>query len=1558
MARAKLPCVSALIIILLMSIHTASGDTLFVGSGEAYTTIQAAIDAAGAFDVIVVRDGTYVENLFVDNCEQAGESSSGLHLRDGLTIRSENGPDGSTIQAADADLAVVELRASEVVVEGFTLTGATATTGDGVMLHGAQQCRVQGNRIVDNYRGVRAYQATGNVIDGNDVSGCTGNAIVLVNHNTHHVVSHNTIHDGCYHGISVTINSDENIVEANTITGATNNGIDLSEYSQRNVIRGNVVADCGYEGIYLNQADANTIVGNTCTGNHIGINMNFSSDDNVVYLNHLADNTFSNATTSDFADSSWYAPDVATYQYGQDRFTGLLGNHFGDYAGVDDDGDGIGETVYDIYTLGDPQQDLHPLIDTPDHYTILAPPAVHNMTTDEWFYTIQEAIDDEDTLDGQLIQVGSGTYHENVDVHKSVVLQAPGSPEDTVVIAADPSDHVFDVSTDSVALVGFGLSGATGADAAGIHIASGVANTSISDVASDGNTYAVLSDTAEGGAISWLHLARFATTVSLNMQGGIGIREVLDAPPSRADQVSMGRYVEIEEVVPGATFSLWVHYEESDPGEFNESSLRMWRWDGVEWWQEPGSGADPDNNRVADLNVAAFGIFAPMGVEQHGAIWIGPSGGQWHTATHWSTVAAPSNAARLHWNVFIDAGNGQDSRVLLENGEHVTIDNLTIDPDDTLQIGENGGATLHIATGPGAGVVANNGSIELASPHTGTLLKFADGAILGGIGEVVLYPQGPNYIQGEAETDRLTHGAGHTIRGGRRLGNNFMALTNHGTIDADEPSFPLEVNLTDSTIAYNTGVMEASDGGTLRLIGSNVDNTGGVIRGLAGSVAQVATGAVVTGGQTTSQDNGVVELRESGLVIDITNTGTLRLPNGGGAGYMRGTITNEGTIELASEHYSTDLYIDGDVTFHGDGEIVIGPAGPNHVRGNPETARLTNSATHTIRGGRQLGKNFMALTNHGTIDADEPSFPLEVNLTDSTIAYNTGVMEASDGGTLRLIGSNVDNTGGVIRGLAGSVAQVATGAVVTGGQTTSQDNGVVELRESGLVIDITNTGTLRLPNGGGAGYMRGTITNEGTIELASEHYSTDLYIDGDVTFHGDGEIVIGPAGPNHVRGNPETARLTNSATHTIRGARDFGYNRMSFTNEGTIDADDPAYALTIDMADGLINHNTGIMQASNGGTMKIVYGTYDNTDGVIMAKDGSTVQLGNASVYGGRLQSEGNGIVQLTYNANIADIVSDACLVIPNGNGPGRVSGTITNLRTFVCEGGHYGTNLILTDDALLTGPGTFAISGHNDIDGAYTLTNGAAHTMRILGGNDIRSSLTNEGLLDVPEGAALLLTQTYTPATGSHTCVNGTITAPGTTSLMGTLTGDGTYAGHVDNASGIVEPGSGIGRLTVTGSFVQTEAGTLAIEIGGTTPSDTHDVLTVQSTAMLGGTLRVALADGYVPALGETFTVLTAQSITATFDEVVPTGRYQVDYTPAAVTLTVAELPGDWDGNDQLDLADYAVFADCMAGPDATPTPSEPGVTPDACLEVFDFGMDGDVDTQDYATLQAALQE
>jgi internalin A len=85
------------------------------------------------------------------------------------------------------------------------------------------------------------------------------------------------------------------------------------------------------------------------------------------------------------------------------------------------------------------------------------------------FVTIQEAVDAASS--GDTIIVYPGTYTENVDVNKDhLTIRSESGAEATIVRAANPDDHVFNVNTDWVNITGFTVKNPTGTGRAGIYL--------------------------------------------------------------------------------------------------------------------------------------------------------------------------------------------------------------------------------------------------------------------------------------------------------------------------------------------------------------------------------------------------------------------------------------------------------------------------------------------------------------------------------------------------------------------------------------------------------------------------------------------------------------------------------------------------------------------------------------------------------------------------------------------------------------------------------------------------------------------------------------------------------------------------------------------------------------------------------------------------------------------------------------------------------------------------------------------------------------------------------
>jgi len=77
-------------------------------------------------------------------------------------------------------------------------------------------------------------------------------------------------------------------------------------------------------------------------------------------------------------------------------------------------------------------------------------------------------------------------------------------------------------------------------------------------------------------------------------------------------------------------------------------------------------------------------------------------------------------------------------------------------------------------------------------------------------------------------------------------------------------------------------------------------------------------------------------------------------------------------------------------------------------------------------------------------------------------------------------------------------------------------------------------------------------------------------------------------------------------------------------------------------------------------------------------------------------------------------------------------------------------------------------------------------------------------------------------------------------------------------------------GCVTNQNNVLLDSTATLSLQLGGTTPCTGYDVYSVGgSLTLIQPTLEVTLTNGFVPAAGETFTILSWGSLTGTFGTV-----------------------------------------------------------------------------------------
>ncbi|MGA1790872.1 MAG: HYR domain-containing protein [bacterium] len=335
-------------VLFTFSIH-ARADVLEVGEGRFYETISEAIVSAYDGDVLMVYEGTYLENIIVDKA---------------ITIQSESEEVSPILIPQNKSKPAIDIRADEVNIIGLTIQGNLYR---GIHLRERKYCTIANNRIFNNLLGINIeFYSKYNHILNNQISDNTMEGIQILSNSQYNHIANNTLSENP-RGIYL-MNAKRNYIYNNDITDSRDFGITLFSANENNITNNRISQKSKNFCIELLASTMNHISNNIITNaKNYALKLDPSSGGNHIYLN-----TFISDYVKSFkVINTWKSPEEMTYIHNELIHTGYLGNYWNSYTGTDSNGDGIGDSVHLPDLTTPDEQDAYPLVDPFEDYQIL-----------------------------------------------------------------------------------------------------------------------------------------------------------------------------------------------------------------------------------------------------------------------------------------------------------------------------------------------------------------------------------------------------------------------------------------------------------------------------------------------------------------------------------------------------------------------------------------------------------------------------------------------------------------------------------------------------------------------------------------------------------------------------------------------------------------------------------------------------------------------------------------------------------------------------------------------------------------------------------------------------------------------------------------------------------------------------------------------------------------------------------------------------------------------------------------------------------------------------------
>ncbi|MEX2308955.1 MAG: autotransporter-associated beta strand repeat-containing protein [Pirellulales bacterium] len=659
----------------------------------------------------------------------------------------------------------------------------------------------------------------------------------------------------------------------------------------------------------------------------------------------------------------------------------------------------------------------------------------------------------------------------------------------------------------------------------------------------------------------------------------------------------------------------------------------------------------------------------------------------------------------------------------------------------------------------------------------------------------------------------------------------------------------------------------------------------------------------------------------SGSNITLSNSAVLELASGN---FMRSVGTGAGQIQFSGGNFNGFAAFGADRTVNLSNDE-LNPAQVSWTTGTDPSAFgqltlgvVTSDAMVDFRNPIDLGTGSGARS----LRSEDGTAPIDGRISGSISSATRGISKVGSG----VLSLAAENTYAGDTTVSGGMLRLDHADALPSGNLTLTSGGALGLGAGDFSRNLgTGTNQVQFTFSGGngnAGFSahgaNRTVVLNGSPS-AGLTWAADGFVIGNLLLsHDSADSMVDFQNPINLNGAPRTVAARNGSA--------------------AIDAKLSGVISGTGLTASLIKTNPGTLELSAANTYE---GTTTIDSGVLLLTNANSIPGGIAGGNSNTVIIQGStGVIGL----GNGDFTSGL------GVGQGKIQFAAGASGGFAAYGADRVVNLGGNFDPVTWGVGDFVsgqllFSALGSADAAVDFQNpiDLAGAQRTVGTRDGTAAVDGilsgvisgaGGILEKQGGGTLVLT-------GANTYDGGTLMNEGrllvnNTTGSGVGTGDvtvnaGTFGGSgfigtpgdtsnvTVNNNARLAPGNSPGELTVFGDVTFSAATTFFdVELA----SIGFDTLTVNGAASLNGTLNVSLLDGYTPAGGTTFEILSASSgVSGTFSNVVlPSAGWQVTYNATSVVLTAAAagLAGDFNNDNVVDAADYVIWRKFIGTPEA----------------------------------------